>query len=774
MTWNNITDGQPGLALPAMQNWRHSGRFNTHFIPLDSDGNTITAGTLNMGTASAPWGNLYVATGGAIYVGGSQFSGGGGSAGISVIEQKSHLEKEDIDYPLSDEQSLNESFTNIATMTLSLGKDHSLSDTTIYLDRNINTISTMEDSSVWTPNTGSVATNAVAGQFVYGVGGVKHTVTGTISTQYIAQSFTSFSLTDRKAKVWLYPSYSDVNIDQWEITLESSTGNSSSWHIAPASITANTLNSIVLDLDNPDTSTGTFVRGLTNNILLGNTTNSNQAIEATWNYLRDVDDNELYLPLNIPAYDLSTQEFIIVTTATDANDEYTISASTTANLGMTNTVLTLRQLEYNNNQAEFLSGTSGDVTKESWDITRQVFGNTASGSLNITQRYYDESFQVATVTSNSVTVLECSTDTADLRFLSGTVIYLYKWEDVDGENKSTYNSVIDNHYLALTLTADATATASKVTLAHANTSNQNLGNESAEKWKALPKTAEIYYSCESVATETGLSQATDTSFIINNQTENISFHDFTGGTTSAGIVPDWSNVDDQPFVDGTVNAVKLPGAADLCQRSSELIKQSFDGYYEIITTFWGDGVTFNDRSFSFSFGTTTKTDTEVNNMSDAAGDLSNTIDGVLVTIAEDNRIYVTDGDGITQYVSQAKAIAPLSFATRFTVKIHIYNNRIKVKAWLTISNEPSSWDIDYTKSSNWTFSSNYYGILERTIGSDIQWFTDYYFNFIGNNFIQKATIASQSGSKLVTATKLLRPDAVNQNPVVYQRDASIS
>lgn len=40
-------------------------------------------------------------------------------------------------------------------------------------------------------------------------------------------------------------------------------------------------------------------------------------------------------------------------------------------------------------------------------------------------------------------------------------------------------------------------------------------------------------------------------------------------------------------------------------------------------------------------------------------------------------------------------------------------------------------------------------------------------------YIQKSTIADVSGSKLITATRLTRQDATNQNPIIYQRNAVI-
>ena len=171
ITWNEISDGQPGLALPAMQNWRHSGRFATDMVPLDASGDTLTTGLLNNGTLNAPWANLYLATSGAVYIAGTALEGGGGGSSVEVFEQQSHIEKIGYSYPLSSPQALNESFMDDSAMVVTLGKTHAAASTTIYLDRDAVSISAIDEASAtaWTPvNTGTTATNTSAGESVDG------------------------------------------------------------------------------------------------------------------------------------------------------------------------------------------------------------------------------------------------------------------------------------------------------------------------------------------------------------------------------------------------------------------------------------------------------------------------------------------------------------------------------------------------------------------------------------------------------------------------------
>ena len=57
-TWNNIVAGDVGIIAPIIQNFVHVGRMGVHFIPLNTSGVAITDGSLNLGTALNPWGDI--------------------------------------------------------------------------------------------------------------------------------------------------------------------------------------------------------------------------------------------------------------------------------------------------------------------------------------------------------------------------------------------------------------------------------------------------------------------------------------------------------------------------------------------------------------------------------------------------------------------------------------------------------------------------------------------------------------------------------------------
>ena len=58
MTFNIISDGDPGLASPVMQNFRHVN-YGNDLIPVNSTG-VGTSNTLDLGTATYKWKDLYV------------------------------------------------------------------------------------------------------------------------------------------------------------------------------------------------------------------------------------------------------------------------------------------------------------------------------------------------------------------------------------------------------------------------------------------------------------------------------------------------------------------------------------------------------------------------------------------------------------------------------------------------------------------------------------------------------------------------------------------
>lgn len=516
MVWNEISDGQPGLALPAMQNWRHAGRFGTNFLPYANDGTTNTAGDLDIGSAGAPWKDLYLATGSSIYVGGTAFEGGGGGSAVEVFEQKSHLEKIGYDYPLSNNQSQNESFMDSNRMVLTLGKTHLNTETTIYLDRDAISISAIDAASAtaWTPiNTGTTATNTTAGQNVDGTS-VKYSVTMTNTSYFMAHSFTSFSLIDKDVKVWLYPN-TVVNVTSALIRLECATTTVyCEFQIPVASLTAATLNSLYLNMDSPDTTTASFNRSAITRVYLGaKGTATPQAIEWSWDKIRSVDNRKLKVPVQMLADNGTNEEFINITTATIAGDIYTLDTTTTYTHTISSSYVRLKQLDVANGQGVIASGTTGDAALTGWDIQRTYLNTNTTGDLIITSRWYDESYPVATITNASTTVLSVTTSTVAAGFKSGDIIRLYKWEYIDQNYQSPINSSIGSNFLDVTLTADGTATSSLLTLVHGNTSNQNLGGDTVDKWRGVRVSADDYYRVEAATASQALVKATPTIFI---------------------------------------------------------------------------------------------------------------------------------------------------------------------------------------------------------------------------------------------------------------------
>lgn len=785
MTWNEISDGQPGLALPAMQNWRHAGRFNSDMVPLDNSGNTLTTGLLNLGTAGAPYANAYLATGGALYIGGTEFEGGGGGSAVEVFEQQSHIEKIGYKYPLSNPQSLSESFTDDSAMVVTLGKTHLLTETTIYLDRDAASISAIDEASAtaWTPvGTGTTATNTTAGQSVDGVS-VTYAVTATNTTYYMAHSFTAFSMTDKDLKVWLYPD-TVANVTSAMIRLYSAatTTGFAEWQIPVASLTALSLNSLYLDVDNPTTSGAAYVRSLINYVALGLIGSATpQAINWSWDKIRSVDNRALKIPVQMVCDNNTNQEFINVNSTTVAGDVYTLDTTTTYTHTISSTEIKLKQLDIEHNYGIIASGTSGDAALIGWDISRKYFDTTTTGDLVITSRWYDEDYEVATVTNASTTVLTVDTTTVAAGILSGDVVRLYKWEYIDQDYQSPYNASIGSNFLDLTLTANAGTTSStELTLTHANTSNQNLGGDSADKWRGIRISADDYYRVESATQSQSLIKATTDSFIrsvsyVPFPTDYIRNYWLFDETTA--IAPIDFLKTDNLTQNGSVPSSKLvlsggrgefTTANYFSEASLDLLGDTtfaFGGWFICSTTgvnqailsrtsnAINNGNAFNITSgnvLSFvDYGTATLNGT------------TNVCDGLLhrffvcnrvVSGANELRIYL-DGNLEAQTTGQpclVIAVTPTIGKDSHAASGHFQGILRALEYWDSV---PSTWSF-----------------IEKNEAELMK------FNFYGDNtgYIQKSTINDVSGNKLIAGTRLTRNDATNQNPKAFQRNAVIT
>ena len=778
MSWNEIADGQPGLALPAMQNWRHSGRFNTDFVPLSTDGTTNTTGLLNMGTAAAPWANAYVATGGAVYIGGNEIESGGGGSAVEVFEQQGHLEKQGINYPLSNPQSLNESFIDDSAMVVTLGKTHLLTETTIYLDRDATSISAIDEASAtaWTPvSTGTTATNTTAGQSVGGTA-VKYNVTGTDTTYYMAMSFTSFSMTDQDLKVWLYPD-TVANITSAMIRLysDATTTAFAQWDILAASITAGTLNSLYLDVDSPDTSGADYTRSSVNYVALGHIGSATpQEVNLSWDKLRRVDNRALKLPVQIMCDNNTNQEFINIVSTTIAGDVYLLDTITTYSHTISSTEIKLKQLNIAGGQATINTSSSGEAALTGWDISRKYFDTVTTGDLILTSRWWDENYQVSTVTNASTTVLSITTSTVKDGYKSGDVLRLYNWEYIDQDYQSLYNASIGSNFLDLTLTADGTATSSQLTLVHANTSNQNLGGNDSSKWRGVRVSIDDFYRVEAASASGALTKATSDRFIIKSANYDIFKDDF--NRSDGGIGNNWTYVNDYTSSANVSFGISSNQARFWINNSTSMSRiyrnkeqYSLGGGLSIRGNFTTAAI-----NFSVIAGISICSKNSSYYTSSTSNFTPTTNHGITISFR-----YRSDGstpndillyNGASQIASESFTFAA---STKYSYEVIATTTNVKIKLWKDSEAEPTTYNID--QNASYLSTGNYFMLLGllKSAGVTANYYDDLIIKNIGEGFIQKSTIAV-SGSKLTHGLRATRKDATNQNPIAYQKNSVIA
>ena len=146
MTFTAASAGQLIKASITNANLRHVGRLGTDLIPMDTAGVGDDA-AWDLGSASYQWKDLYIS--GDIIQNGSPFVSGGGGSTLEVLEQKSHLEKSGINYPISAIHGINESFTDTSNVVITPRKAY-VSGTTFVFDINKTDIDLMEATTGWT------------------------------------------------------------------------------------------------------------------------------------------------------------------------------------------------------------------------------------------------------------------------------------------------------------------------------------------------------------------------------------------------------------------------------------------------------------------------------------------------------------------------------------------------------------------------------------------------------------------------------------------------
>jgi hypothetical protein len=772
MTFYNIVDGDPAIASNAMANWRHVGRLNTDMIPFNNSGVALTDGSLNLGTSTNPWGDVNLASGKKIYIGGIEFKGGGSGSSIEAVELKSHFEKQGINYPISAPGALNESFTTTESITITPRVTY-VSGTSFIFDYNKTDLDLMNATTGWTAGTNTPTIAQDTTNKIEGTGSVKMTKASLNGSIDMYKTFTAFSLIDNLLSFSFFPD-TITNVTRFYVTIESSASNLKTYYVPVANITAAAWNHISIDVNNDaaDATTGTLVPGSVTKIYFGYTTASSQTVNVSVDFVVYQPNWLLPVPYTSFIWDGTNQAALYVAsvagTANHQRRTYTITALANG-FAVGAAYAKQRNVTISNGQGVFTSGLSGAVALTSYDITTtELPALYSAATLTMSQRFLDEEFKINALGSTTTTGLYSATD-KKAYFKNGDKVIIYQKRYTGRKYTSNYNATIGYNFKILTLSADATYSGTTITLTHATVVNSGADTS---YWYCVRYSAEMMYKVENMADNGALNTLTPTVFLISPVNNNTIFADY------------FNRANGSPANDWGITAEVATGSPTaLAISSSELWIANSGGesktrLYRNLENYSLQKIQYSGFEISLKFKWSSSNPTgntryvSVCLASNLATTNGNGTGFVLNYDTDVNQISTILNGTVANSVSKS-----FSQDTYYLVKAIIIGTRIKVKVWVASASEPISWDLD-TVIAAAVGSGNYLNIFYNLMPGGGQtenvYTDDIQIKDLTTGYIVRGSVDAQSGDKLVTATKLTRQDSTNQLPIIYQRDANIA
>jgi len=456
-------------------------------------------GTLTIGASSVkinndgiifPNGSTQTSAGGA----------GGSGAGLEVIELKSQLEKIGVAYPISNPNILNESFTDSANEVVTLRTAYTSGGSTIIVNVDKTDLDLMDATTGWTQNTGTPTIAQDTVNFIEGTASVKMSKTALNGDADMYKDFTAFSMNNTLLTVSARPD-TLTNVDYLYIGIGSSASDSVWYKIEDTDLTAAQWNHLTIKYasDTPFSTAGTYVPSATTRIWFGIHTSSSQDVNVSWDFVTWSPDYTL--PLEIPQrryiWDGTNQEEIIISAAAGTGlaqrNTYTISPLTYS-YAISDTFSKRRNITIDTytRRGEFMAGLTGDASKTAYDKTgKWLQESVTSGTLDLSQRWWDESFKLTDVPSTTQIKAYSVTDKSGY-FKNGDKILLYDYKKIGGKYNSRYNSTIGSNAKIVNLTSDTTYASGSYELTF-NHDGTNAGVDSST-WYVARYSAELGYA----------------------------------------------------------------------------------------------------------------------------------------------------------------------------------------------------------------------------------------------------------------------------------------
>ncbi len=772
-TWTDIVAGDAGIALTVMDNLKHAGRFGVDFIPLNASGVAIIDGSLDMGTLTNEWGDLYLDAGKKIYVGGIEFKGGGGSgSGLDIVALANNFDKQGNSYPLPNDKILRNAFISDANLLCWVRKSYSTADTTtIILDHGLETeLETLNACEATTGFSGtSISLDSV--NKLEGTYSVKTTGTTTaVEIQYDPTD--TFSLTDRNLRLSVFVD-NTTDMTAFVININTDYSNFRTFTVDPSNINEGGWTHIVCDNNESSdySETGTYLRSSNYRIRVYVTYSSSQTVNVSVDSIRAISDKPLIVAdygQTLVLQDATNQEVFTITDEDETDNTTkgtftigaTLSNNYTADASATKASTTTGTISGNSFTHD--STASGQNAKTAKQVETLLLSSTmGTATFEAFARFYHESFEVTDFPSTTTIELESATDKSAY-FLDNDYILLFKKQRAGYKNQSMEGSDTVN-YLRLQLNANATYSGTTISLAH---DGSNAVGSDVTNYYVVPESVAMGYSAGSKTNST-ITDMTPTEFLINSpqEPEALIFSDnFDRANESPISTNDWSEahtsssyarIVSNKLVCVNTAANNLYGTAYRNLEDYSVLKLPI----VITARFEYDWTNGKNEAF-LCYGSNTTNYTK---------------DGIYFRMTPDSTTsYFSVGDSTGELKNDT--VAPVIEFSEYFLKIEIYETRIRVRYWLIASDEPTGWQFDVVRPTGLTVAGNMFKVVARTTATGTYSSTikinDLVIERIGQGYTLKYKAENLTTiDKAEAITTLKRSDTTNQFPELFETGA---
>ena len=768
-----------------------------YLVPYNASLSKDSAGVVFLGTTAYAFAGIVLKTGYKLLqsdgVNTTEITlSGGGGGNLSNIEALSAAEKLGTPYSISEQYYLNESYTKSDPYMIQLAKNYGTGDLTlIQLHNDYRAISkcnsVLDGTGAWT-SLGAQAGAALVGgtTAIESTTAIYCTVGATATENGLRYKIgtTGISLTDQKLRydLWL-STLSNITSVKTLIAGNSGTVDNNYWTLtqqASGSSLVSGWNFMEVNLASTASgSAGSFSSSAAKEMHVLITPTSSQSFVMAVDDLCRVSKEEIDLPHIAQIGDTVGTQLLYVDSG--ANGVYQLGTTVLQNYNITSTTIGQRFVPKNGQQFEFPTGStvlSGASAKEIWDISSKDLDAILSNkTVHLSGQFNSDAFEIIDIPSANSMKLKTVSGTGDsLNFVAGSemVGFSLKWNGY--EYVSPVITGIGSNHKKFTISGSTTVSGEEITVNH---TESNSGFDANGKFFVVNKVADEYYGVGNTGSKIELVKATPTIWIPKDEgivyPAQLHSHFKLDGNGKNSKQPsgifDLTTIGIVPYSTGKIGlSAGVFSSTNYLRGSQSVLMESQDFWAECWVNFssatgayqsiYGKGIGATNGWGIVIEPTSGKVGFEVATILLSTG---NICDGlwhhVLVcqigSGANTRRLYL-DGTLNAQTTSVAITASAATYVhVGYNVDSAGYAMTTGRADELAYGISPPSFTFLETLS-----AQRYNGGRGRGYG-------------YSPGYIQKSTISNLSGNKLITATRLTRQNAANQNPIVYQRNAVI-